>query len=87
MANVKFDKFIMDENGNTSEQESNALNLLLGLRYLSGQETTYIVEYYRNGQGYSGSEYESYFTFIETGVSQYLSTGSKTALFKSLTLL
>ncbi|MBU8912292.1 MAG: hypothetical protein KOO65_13565 [Desulfobacterales bacterium] len=80
-----YHQYIIDEYGNTSEQEYTAFNLLLGLRYLSSQDTTYILEYYRNGQGYSGQEYENYLAFIERGYDQYLNTSSKAAISKSKT--
>jgi len=76
---------VIDEYGNTSEQEYKAFNFLLGLRYLSNQDTTFILEYYRNGEGYSAQEYENYLTFIERGYDQYLNSYSKTDISKSKT--
>ena len=76
-------KYIIDENGNTSEQEDTVSDLLLGLRYLSNIETTYILEYYHNGQGYTQKEYENYLNFIENGYNQYLNTSSNTSISKS----
>ena len=80
-----YHQYLIDEYGNTSEQEYTAFNFLLGLRYLSSQDTTYILEYFRNGQGYSSQEYENYLTFIETGYDQYLNTSSQTSIFQSKT--
>ncbi|MCD4719258.1 MAG: hypothetical protein K8S13_05270 [Desulfobacula sp.] len=80
-----YHQYIIDDYGNISEQEYTAFNLLLGLRYLSSQDTTYILEYYRNGQGYSGREYENYLSFIERGFDQYLNTSSKALISKSKT--
>ena len=80
-----YQQYIIDELGNISGSEYTAFNFLLGLRYLSTLETTYILEYYRNGQGYSNLEYENYLTFIERGYNQYLNTSSKTAILKSKT--
>jgi len=40
-------------------------NYLLGIRYLTAAETTYIVEYYRNGQGYTEGEAEVFYTLVE----------------------
>lgn len=37
-------------------RKADPIDLLAGLRYLSVAETTWIVEYYRNGAGYTGSE-------------------------------
>ncbi|MCD4742669.1 MAG: hypothetical protein K8R67_09380 [Desulfobacteraceae bacterium] len=76
-------KYIIDEFGNTSEQEDTAFNFLLGLRYLSEMETTYILEYYHNGEGYTADEYENYLEFIERGYNQYLNTSSMASISKS----
>jgi hypothetical protein len=76
-------QYVMDENWKISEQEFTAFNFLVGLRYLSNDETTYILEYYRNEQGYSSDEYDAYLTFIEKGYEQYLSTSSKESITKS----
>ncbi len=81
-----YNKNIIDEYGNISTSEYTAYNFLLGVRYLSNQDTTYILEYYRNDQGYSSKEYENYLTFIESGYDQYLSTSSKAAILKSKTM-
>ncbi|MCP3922310.1 MAG: hypothetical protein GY714_06970 [Desulfobacterales bacterium] len=80
-----YKKFIIDDSGNTSEKDYTAINFLLGLRYLSGLDTTYIFEYYRNGQGYSSKEYENYLTLIEKGYNQYTNTSDTTDIFKSKT--
>ena len=37
-------------------RKADPFDLLAGLRYLSVAETTWIIEYYRNGAGYTGSE-------------------------------
>ncbi|MCK5311463.1 MAG: hypothetical protein KAJ62_05110, partial [Desulfobacteraceae bacterium] len=76
-------QYIIDEYGNESLQEDTAFNLLFGLRYLSSLETTYILEYFHNGEGYTGNEYKDYLKFIERGYDQYLATSSKTAISKS----
>ena len=81
-----YNQHIIDKYGNISESEYTAFNFLLGVRYLSNQDTTYILEYYRNGQGYSTEEYENYLTFVESGYDQYLSTTSKAAILKSKTM-
>lgn len=44
-----------------------ATNLVVGVRYLTEVNTTYIVDYYRNGTGYASSEMETYFDLIERG--------------------
>ena len=37
---------------------------LLGTRYLTARDTTWILEYYRNGTGFSGEEMEDFFGFV-----------------------
>ncbi len=41
---------------------------LLGLRYLTQGEVTWIAEYYRNGAGYSAQELDAYYQFLETAL-------------------
>ena len=76
-------QYLIDQYGNTSIAQDSVFNFLLGLRYLSNQDTTYILEYYRNGEGYSDRGYENYLTFIENGYNQYLNTSSTTSISKS----
>lgn len=44
-----------------------ATDFVLGIRYLTEQNTTYIVDYFRNGSGYTTSELGAYFELIERG--------------------
>ncbi len=81
-----YNQYCIDEYGKISDQKYTAFSLLFGLRFLSSQDTTYIFEYYRNGQGYSAREYENYLSFIETGFDQYLNTSSQTSISKSRTV-
>jgi hypothetical protein len=76
-------QYLIDQYGNTSIAQDSVFNFLLGVRYLSNQDTTYILEYYRNGEGYSDRGYENYLTFIENGYNQYLNTSSTTSISKS----
>jgi len=42
---------------------------LLGLRYLTERETTFIAEYYHNGAGYTESEMQRFFTLVHDAAS------------------
>jgi hypothetical protein len=44
-----------------------ATDFVLGLRYLTKQNTTYIIDYFRHGSGYARSEIDAYFELIERG--------------------
>ena len=65
----------VDAAGNVAEQVIDARSYLLGLRYLSPSDTTWILEYYRNGAGFSAGEMRDFFSFVETGFESFLATG------------
>jgi len=76
-------KYITDQQGNLTEKKYDAKSYLLGIRYLSGYDTTYIFEYYRNGQGYTSDEMKDYFTLIEDGYQDYINSQNMAKLSKS----
>ena len=76
-------KVSIDANGNTYQSAYGAKNYLLGLRYLTEKDTTYIFEYYRNGAGYSPKEMRDYFLFVDNGYNTYLRTGNPSQLNKA----
>jgi hypothetical protein len=78
-----FESPLIDENGVSSTRESDAVSFLLGLRYLTEQETTYILEYYRNGTGYSRNEMENFFTFVERSYRTFGDTGNAAGLIRA----
>ena len=51
--------------GVTSSQVLSSNSYLLGLRYLTQSEVTWIGEYYRNGSGYSAGELDNYYQFLD----------------------
>jgi hypothetical protein len=67
-------KYLTDEQGNGAEKRYDAKDFLLGIRYLSVHDTTYIFEYYRNGQGYTEDEIKDYFSLIQAGYDDYISS-------------
>ncbi|MDY6792141.1 MAG: hypothetical protein SWH54_12810 [Thermodesulfobacteriota bacterium] len=73
-------KNVTDRQGNLVKKKYDAKNYVVGIRYLTRHDTTYIFEYYRNGQGYTRDEMEDYFAFIRTGYQDYLSSGSMSDL-------
>jgi hypothetical protein len=81
-------KPVIAESGATEIETGGANQLLLGLRYLTESETTYILEYYYNGAGYGEAQLKDFYssvrtayeddnqsllsTFKRTGAEQYL---------------
>jgi hypothetical protein len=56
---------------------------LIGARYLTANDATWIVEYYRNGAGYTQPEAEAFYGFVDTGLAQRASTGSAALLTRA----
>ena len=76
-------KKVIDSQGNISEAKFDAKSYLLGIRYLTASDTTFIFEYYRNGTGFSHLEMKDYFTFIDKGYGLFLSKGNDSLLKKA----
>jgi hypothetical protein len=74
---------VIDSQGNISESKFDAKSYLLGVRYLTASDTTFILEYYRNGTGFSRLEMKDYFSFIDKGYDQFLLRGDTSLLNKA----
>lgn len=58
----------------------NAASFLAGLRYLTARDTTWILEYYRNGAGLSETDMRNFAQLVDNAYAGYLATGNDTAL-------
>jgi hypothetical protein len=76
----------IDSQGGIFENRYDAWSYLLGLRYLTTKDTTFILEYYRNGTGFSSQEMKNYFSFINRGYDLYRSTGNDSQLRQAASL-
>lgn len=81
-----FTRNTIDKAGKVSQTESDVASFLVGLRYLSIQETTYIFEYYHNGQGFNQDQVDNFFSLIDRGYDAYLATHSDTFLKRARNL-
>jgi len=61
---------VTDARGNVTTEISNATSYLLGLRYLSEANTTYIAELYHNGTGYSETEADQFYQLVDSAFAQ-----------------
>jgi hypothetical protein len=77
---------VIDSQGNISEAKFDAKSFLLGLRYLTASDTTFILEYYRNGTGFSHLAMKDYLSFIDQGYNRFLSNGNDSLLKKALSV-
>jgi hypothetical protein len=82
----EYEKQYIDRDGVQYSRRSDEISYLFGLRYLNKYDTTFIVEYYRNGKGFSEEEMTEYFKFTENAYNTYLSTGNEKKMKKSLSL-
>lgn len=78
-----YQKRVIDSLGRISVTEYDAFSYLLGLRYLTENDITSIVEYYHDDTGYEATEMAGYFSFIDHAYDTYLSTGSDILLAKA----
>lgn len=69
-----FAKRVVGSNGNVSTQTYDAWSYLLGIRYLTEKSTTYILEYFYNGAGYTGAQMDDFYSFVNKGYDLYLNT-------------
>jgi hypothetical protein len=74
------EKKFIDETGAVYDREFDATNYLLGLRYLTESDETYIFEYYHNATGFTESEVGDYFSYIDQGYDRYRLTGDDSLL-------
>jgi len=63
-------KPVTDAMGNVTTELSNATSYLLGLRYLTEGNTTYIAELYHNGTGYSETEADQFYELVDAAFAQ-----------------
>jgi len=78
-----FKKTLVSPSGDVTTRKFNAVNYVLGLRYLSTLNTTYIFEYYHQGTGLSPSEVSDFFSFVDKGYKTFVLTGNTAALSKA----
>lgn len=65
----------VQEDGRIQKEIFDATRYLLGMRYLSETETTYILEYYHNGGGYGSLEMENFYSLVDRSYERYLVFG------------
>jgi len=78
-----YKKIFVNSDGSTFVTQYDAKSALIGMRYLTEKDTTYILEYYRNGTGFSSTEMRDYFSFINKGYDTYVATGNDALLKKA----
>lgn len=78
----QFPRPVTNTAGRVTTEVMNATSYLLGLRYLTESDTTYIAEYYHNGTGYSDDAFQQFYQLVDTAFT----TGNSTLVQKALSL-
>lgn len=78
-----FTKNYIDGMGQLGHKSYDATSFLLGLRYLTEKEATFILEYYRNDTGFTAAEMRNYYSFINKGYDRFMSSGDDRMLKKA----
>jgi hypothetical protein len=78
-----FQKKSIDNQGKLTMETADVLQTLLGIRYLTANDITYIIEYYHNGGGIEVDDAESFYKFIESAYNQYLVNGDSSQLARA----
>lgn len=83
---LQFTRPVTDSAGRVTNEVGNATSYLLGLRYLTEKDTTYIAEYYRNGTGYSDFEARQFYRLVDTAFGESGPSGNGALVQRALSL-
>ena len=78
----QFPRPVTDPAGRVTTVVANRTSYLLGLRYLTEADRTYIAEYYRNGTGYSEEEARQFYQLVDAAFA----SGSAALVQRALSL-
>ena len=81
-----FQKKSIDSLGRLSTEESDVLQTLLGIRYLTSNRITFTAEYYHNGGGLRERDAQNFFRFVDRAYERFLTTGDSSQLTKAARL-
>jgi len=70
----------------TTLRQNASSSYLLGTRYLTENDATWILEYYRNGAGYDENELQSFYSYVDTAYAQFAGSGNSTLLQRAASL-
>jgi len=74
---------ILDADGNVEIREIADTSYLLGLRYLTENDVTTIIEYYHNDDGYTEQEQDRFFELVDDANDLFMETGDDSLYSKA----
>jgi hypothetical protein len=81
-----FSKRFINASGTLFNETFDATNYLFGIRYLTAKDTTYLLEYYHDGTGFTKDQMGDFFSFVNQGYNQFLTTGNAALLGRAASL-
>lgn len=72
-----FKKELLNREGNVIEKQYDSTSYLMGIRFLLKTNTTFFLEYFKSGTGYTPLEMREYFLFAEMAYESFLSTNEE----------
>ena len=81
-----FDKKSIDSQGNLHTEKSDLMKYLFGIRYLTTNDMTFIVEYYHNGAGLDKNDANNFYGYVDRAYDTYLATGNSSGLDRAARL-
>jgi hypothetical protein len=82
----KFTRPVVDASGRVTTEIKDVSSYLLGLRYLTEGNTTYIAEYYYNGAGYSERESEAFYDLVNSTMPQIANGATSPLVQRAISL-
>ncbi len=77
-------KMHLQEDGALAPSQDNALSWLLGIRYLTENDITSIVEYYHNDTGYTEEEMSNFFRYAQAAGEEFRQAASRLLLDRAI---
>ncbi|WP_459903817.1 hypothetical protein [Desulfosarcina cetonica] len=71
---------VIDADGPSTASREDQVSYLIGMRYLNALDTTFIAEYYHNGNGYDRDEMKAFFTYQEAAFDRWQITGDSASM-------
>lgn len=81
-----FEKTSIDRQGGLATETADVLQALLGIRYLTANDITYIVEYYHNSGGIEAEDAENFYQFVDQAHDRYLAAEDRSRLVRAAQL-
>jgi len=81
-----FEKQNIDSQGRLTTETADILQALFGIRYLTANDITYIVEYYHNGGGIEVDDAENFYEFVDRAYDRFLAAGDSSQLARAAQL-